>query len=517
MRPRKPIPEVELAEKMQDFVVALNIVIADVGNEKRKTIDFRDIKTAVNSADPKASISLEKKNSKTRKEKLKTIAEKTTSITQQTPEKDIIPLYADAASLIPPGLEVSAVGNNNLNFIVRDPGSDTKIVIQLSKKQSMKSKGKQVDEMLSKNFSAMAVDYGKPIFTPTIERDLPPKKHYNSYSQESMMSIRCMEYCPKSISQAVKESKSEAEKLILALQIATQTSELLTQLSKKNIIWTDLKNGNILLRSNNKDSNKVEIVITDTKGFLFKDEAFVFYNDKTNKFTVPAPAITKALCSKAEAGIGEVNGSASIALPKGLTPAEKKEKLKANAPAIEAEAKNARTTMMAQWEKEYSYQMAVLIYFTLTGQNKYREEPFDFKTPAFNFNTPEGAQMKKLIEQLSHDNPDDRMTHQAAIKVIKQSPELGNIIKQTDAINKAAVTAKSKSKPIKLVNPLSSSSVDKPKIEKRPDGHMVAHHDTTIIHDPTAHVHHTKPNPNTNPSDDKNNKPDPFNPMKPKS
>ena len=463
-------PEVLLAEKMQDFTSALNIIIDDIGN-KKVAISFPDIKDAVNAVTQSNSGA---KKSKTQKAKLKTITEGIQKISLESKAEEIRPLYKEAAALIPPGLEVTAVGNNNLNFIVRDPNKDTKIVIQLSKKLDMKLNSMHVDEILKNHSAAMAADYGKPFFTPIIEGDPLPKKVYNSYNNENMMSIRYMEYCPKSIEKAVNEAKTEEEKLALALRITTQTSALLTQLSENNIIWTDLKNGNILLRENGN------IVITDTKGFLFKDAAYVFYNEKSNQFIVSSPITTKGLCSKAELDIGVVAGSARLAIPKELSVPQKKEKLKENMPAITEEAKTARNITMQQWQKEYNYQMAVLIYFTLTGEDKFRENEFNFNTSKFNFNTTAGIEMKKIIERLSHDDPNNRMTHQDAVKAFKQSAELKKVLVQ-DTLDRAASR---------------SGNLNKSKVEKNPEHQAIRQHDLKIIRDPTHVQHYNKKSEN---------------------
>src|SRR6185312_6789618 len=96
-------------------------------------------------------------------------------------------------------------------------------------------------------------------------------------------------------------------------------------------------------------------------------------------------------------------------------------------------------------------QMAFLIYFILTGKNVYTPENpkdkfkefddgynyFKFDTPAFDFTSPAGKEMRKIIEQLSNDNPDLRMSHQDAVTAFKKSPELGAVLKE-DMVKRAA-------------------------------------------------------------------------------
>lgn len=518
-------PEVELAEKMQDFLYALNLKLIEMA-AANKTITFSVIKKAINKSyvdNPDANT----KKSKPKKSNLPPI----TSLTD--PEKEIPLHFEEVAKLIPPGLEIDVKGNNNLNLIITDPRTSTNIVIQFSKKRNMpyvvsdkkavsaSLEGKHIDEVLAFHSSAMSKDYTKPLYIP-INAVEPPKKLHNNDNNEKIISIRSTEFLPTSIGKAIKDL-SPNERLALAINIAKQTSALLTMLYQNNIVWTDLKEGNVLLRDKN-------IVITDTKGFIFSDKIDLAFIEKSNSFRGQFEA-TGSLCSTSYDRFSLVSADAAL---KGLTPEERKLKV----PEV---ANDARKIMAAEWQKEHNYQMAVLIYFVLTGKNVYNENErlketdvdynyFKFDTKEFDFGSPAGKEIRKVIEALSNKEPDLRMSHQDAVASFKKSPELeavlkGDMLRRAETLKREAsirqenlenaahraatrqsvlpravvtkepapAAAPAAPKKKTLLRTISQSAI-KSKDAIKPKDH-VSHHDTTIIHDPNQiHAAPVKPN-----------------------
>src|SRR5690606_7078452 len=71
--------------------------------------------------------------------------------------------------------------------------------------------------------------------------------------------------------------------------------------------------------------------------------------------------------------------------------------------------------------KEYSYQMAVILYYSATGKEIFskgeaKDTTFDISHPMFK--TEQGQRLELIIKELSKPNPDERMDYNTAARLM---------------------------------------------------------------------------------------------------
>ncbi len=138
--------------------------------------------------------------------------------------------------------------------------------------------------------------------------------------------------------------------------------------------------------------------------------------------------------------------------------------------------KQARDSVLETWNKEYSYQLALVTYHAMTGETKLRKENFDFNRPIFQ--SPEGEKMKDMIIKLSANDLDQRMTLKQADKLVSGKPSVeekrGRFIKSSSKLfSKAHIDTplKEKEMPQKEIAKEKSVSFAPEQQEKERRGH----------------------------------------------
>jgi serine/threonine protein kinase len=130
--------------------------------------------------------------------------------------------------------------------------------------------------------------------------------------------------------------------------------------------------------------------------------------------------------------------------------------------------KTARQMGFEMWNKEYSYQLAILLYFMATGIEKGKQEKFDFNKPIFR--TIEGQALQKLIIELSVEKMENRKTIEEAYAILSHIENKYNMDKDLDKekqspIHKRGLFAKTKS----LSKSIIERSYLKEKTEQTPE------------------------------------------------
>lgn len=278
-------------------------------------------------------------------------------------------------------------GVNNINILFqRENEPESAVVIQ---RGTYKEAVKIAIDQLSAE--------GRPDFLPRMyAQRIIFSEEDKQFSTRDFTTMSIVENCYESLERRVGNvHKQNAENpILLAASIGIQLSELLTKLSEKDILWLDLKLGNILL---SKDGS---IITPDTKCFY------------------PAAMLLMSEGKRPAVNFMEM----------GVTPSFLSRDFLDN----KMETVDSRKKAKVIWEKEYSYQMAVILYKVATGLDRINfNAGFDHKTPIpqnefdWNhpvFNSPEGQELKDIIEKLAQDgpknryNPASRMDHKEAAK-----------------------------------------------------------------------------------------------------
>jgi len=92
------------------------------------------------------------------------------------------------------------------------------------------------------------------------------KEYYSSVNDNCCTSI--IEFCPSSLLQQAKSSLADHEKIQAAIHAGSNISFILSDLTNKGVVWTDLKSNNLLLREDGS------IAISDLKAFADPTRVF---------------------------------------------------------------------------------------------------------------------------------------------------------------------------------------------------------------------------------------------------
>lgn len=297
-------------------------------------------------------------------------------------------------------------GTNNVNFIIET--DDASIVLQLGMRLPVTDTA--VKSLRSKNSQPiwLAKKHGEAILTDESEfvtRESPPEHSLNNFPSKYEGYVAIVEKCPKTLHSRLTEihstsieSKNE-DVLRLTQNIGSQLFGMLDEISSRNILWTDMKPGNILLRDND------EVAIADTKAFN-KSETMLYRRQKGANVINYSSAVTEGYLSQDF-------------------------RIKRIEMACE------RNDLKQIWQKEYSYQMAMMLYYLATNTEvispRWPDEiypPLNFDLPVFK--TEVGQRLQSIIERLAHDDPIVRMNCKDAAKLLS----LINNKKEFDAENK---------------------------------------------------------------------------------
>ncbi|CDZ78149.1 Protein kinase domain protein [Legionella massiliensis] len=306
---------------------------------------------------------------------------------------------------IPKGLDsgnLLFVGNNNFNMKVNTKNAAVTV-------QGMPIDQTQIDAIgrLSRAGTAsfLPVTYGQALFVKannpkftaacTKNQALNPGTTRDSYQNSIVVS--CIEQFPMSFNEKVKLPQHSDSIYTETADIAEQLSTMLTTLSQENIVWTDIKPGNLLARDDGS------LAVADFKGLV--DINTVFLQQSGDKVACNWNANTTTGFLSSE---GFNNRLFSF------KPDEKSTK---------DIGSQVREYFFNEWQKEYSYQVGILLYVSLTGkadEDLLATGRMDLNYDLPVFKTPQGQEYQRVLEALTHKDPDQRISHNKAAALLQQ-------------------------------------------------------------------------------------------------
>lgn len=283
--------------------------------------------------------------------------------------------YDAALQLIPKDIKLtSVIGNNNVNFIFSK--KDTTVVLQCGDQPVGYEKFKNSSEYFVKSFGDPKIGDGAlGVFVEKLT----------------------------SLDHAYMKLDDNA-RLKFAAQVGKDLSIMLNELQTKNILWTDLKPGNILIR----EGKIPEMVIVDLKGFTHLQD-----------ITIKEDTIyTRLKKNEASEGYRKLNATLSTSPPylsqDNETMISYITKISEGTKPLD-HANEARNAIFEKWEKEYSYQLATVLYVIAANVNEKSEDflkdgkiNFDFNKDVFK--TIEGRKLRDLIRWLADPDPNKRLS-----------------------------------------------------------------------------------------------------------
>lgn len=230
-----------------------------------------------------------------------------------------------------------------------------------------------VSQSKKKDAPRVAVIVGQDVINKDVINSLNnpaylAKNYYVHSAENNRISIT--EYLPNTADKlAAKSNKSDPKKIDDAIDLGVQISAMLSDLSRHNIIWSDLKAENILIRNNGK------LAIADLKNLKHIDSVNTFLDGTTPEYL---PSSVKK------------DPDNFIDMPINTSDKTK------------------------IWNEIYSYQMAIILHHQLTGKKPELGSDFKFDFNDAVFVSTKGLQMKFIISMLK----DNKMTHQDASELL---------------------------------------------------------------------------------------------------
>lgn len=298
------------------------------------------------------------------------------------------------------GLQVEKLegGGNNKNFLVTNPlYPDEKVVIQICRKSAEAETG------FNKVTSGGTSEW-QPITFDSVTGHAT-----DGSNNADFIHVTAMEYCPGSLKKAI-ENADDAQRIKVAIDVGSQLSEVLTYFAKKGVIWTDMKPGNLLMRA------IIQIVIADTKGIMDPAGLYVRKNG-----TIQMGDLTKEYLSEDFQLKWQMNTKPE--------------------------------TVLNVWNKEYSYQLAVVLHYMATGterhayispwQEEQQKQLMNSNEPVFNFNYPifqteQGKRLQTVIENLGAKDSTQRFRHADGVECLKVLDNPVEFAKNIDTAKKYA-------------------------------------------------------------------------------
>lgn len=290
-----------------------------------------------------------------------------------------------AASCEKLGLKAEFIGGgNNKNIIIKSEHDEASVFVQFSKK----------DRRAATTIKLLYAGDQPARWLPRIVKE-SSKQEVDTNTKEvtgSIISCTIMETCPQNITRLAKENKAVPQEGSVEIfrqlsAFASQVDAMISMMRKKNIIWKDMKRENFLLRENG------DIVVSDTKGFINVNDLSIHRTTGCIQFTdvskeYLSPYASDHMFEMKKEDIGKVSKA---------------------------------------WEREYSYQLAVILYEMATGDIETPTRNNDGKfIKNFNFNhsifqSDDGQKFKKMLEEMSRpDAPEKRMKCSNCVRALKR-------------------------------------------------------------------------------------------------
>lgn len=261
-------------------------------------------------------------------------------------------------------------GSNNKNFLVTNANSpQEKLIVQICKKSTEAESGFQA-------ISTGAIQNWQPRTYGSASGPVTDGMNNND-----VVHVVAMELCSGSLNQKIELAEQQpAARIKFAVSLGQQLSAMLTNLSDKGVIWTDIKPGNLLMRGSD------QIVVVDTKGIQDPDKLIKRKNGSIMFADLTEPFLSEDFLSNRQMN---------------TKPAD----------------------VRATWEREYSYQVAAMLHYAVTGEYRHSTRnagavtTFDFTNPIFQ--TAEGKRLQVVIEKLGDNDPSKRIRHADAGEMLK--------------------------------------------------------------------------------------------------
>lgn len=284
-------------------------------------------------------------------------------------------------------------GTNNVNFMIET--DDAEIVLQLGVRVPVTDTAVKSLSTESKPPKWLAKKHGEAVLKEECEfvkRESPVAHSLNKFPTKFEAYIAIVEKCPKSLSARIKEvhestSDTKNEDILkLTQNIGSQIFSMLDDINKKGVIWTDMKPGNILLRDDD------QLAIADTKAFN-KPETMLYRQKKNENVINYSSAVTEGFLSQ-DFRVKKIEMACD------------------------------RSDLPQMWRNEYSYQMAIMLYYLATNEQVVSPRWPDDIYPPLNFDLPVfktevGQRLQSIIERLAHDDPIVRLDCKDAAKLLE--------------------------------------------------------------------------------------------------
>lgn len=304
------------------------------------------------------------------------------------------------------GANIRFLGDNNCNMAVQTKTAAVVIQATSLDKNQMNSINKLYESGLA---GFLPVNYAQPSIMLNTN---PQKSSYKKHAElnpdttvddfKNSYIISCIEHFPMSFADKVDSMHHGNSEHVYeeTANIAGQLSNIFTTLNKQGLVWTDLKPGNILSREDGS------LAVADLKGFYDIHSIFMRRND--DAISCQWNFTTGFMSKSAMDRIAEYPMDSK----KDLSPTEL--------------SQNARDYFFQEWQKENCYQIGILLYSSITGFSKdeqlISEETgkviFDFDLPVFK--TAQGQEFAKIIQKLTHENPDKRLHYADAAENLQR-------------------------------------------------------------------------------------------------
>lgn len=279
-------------------------------------------------------------------------------------------------------VEVSLLGkiingkvmNNNLVFKISDGEHD--FIVKFGQNRAAVN---VAVEQLSKNRKPKwLVDTYVETNREKVETDINPPPTFNVNWAETFSIIESCIPFDRKVEQLHTDTTEDKSNQItqVAMKTAGNLAEIFRTMRENNVIWTDLKPGNLLMRQDGS------LVIADTKAFrrvdqlLTRPKGDIDYDGQTSPSYVSRNTGTE--CNPDQA--------------------------------------------LAAWDVEYRYQMAVILYKIATNVNKLTDDKFDFDSFDY-FKTKVGERLQSIIENLSDPDPSKSMHYEDAAVLLANIKE----------------------------------------------------------------------------------------------
>lgn len=304
-------------------------------------------------------------------------------------------------------------GENNINFLIETADKRISMVIQLGVRPYAVNEACRV---LGRRQVWLAEQYGEQRwYTGKSERindGSRCNREINLFMTGDYGYFLMMERCKGSLTEKVAAlhatKASPNERIAFAQKIMKQLVDVLSIVSKNDIIWTDLKPGNILLRG-----DQDQVVISDMKAFRLVSQVLVRSNLNDGLMFQETTAAY---------------------LSEGMIDAMKLETMKEQMKEHKLILESVKKLWKKLWEMEYSYQLGTLLYFIMTGKEHLaplvpgeKYSLFSFDDPVFEASEEEkkckeegaGKRIQSIIELLTAPDMNRRFSFAKAWDLLK--------------------------------------------------------------------------------------------------